>query len=305
MDAHPPPDRFFWSVNSTQDGLHVVPQNQFEWFGNISRFTYTPPVSLAKMLVLCWAMNTQGRTKHPCTITLIQAGMPERVQSCTVVEQRVSSLKVTCTPGFNGGLQQRFIAMVLEPGEKHTVANVTVDDPEFTIGGLTPGFDYTVKVFAFNSRGRSEPYILDGFSLKVAENRMDSGDEVPIQDVSPLLAHFIGVLAAFVLTLTVIIVATKLKCRVRAFSLGSTGGGKSEESDDGAESRGNEKKSTAEEKLRGMRILDCDERAMGTLSLHQQQQQRQQMQQQSPQQTQQHQLYFGVHPSHEIGKNNQ
>lgn len=52
------------------------------------------------------------------------------------------------------------------------MANVTVDDPEFTIGSLAPGFDYTVKVFAFNSRGKSEPYILDGFSLKVAENRM-------------------------------------------------------------------------------------------------------------------------------------
>lgn len=61
---------------------------------------------------------------------------------------------------------------VLEPGNQQVVANETADEPQFTLGGLAPGLDYVVKVFAFNSRGRSEPYILDGFSLKVAENRM-------------------------------------------------------------------------------------------------------------------------------------
>ncbi|MPC18741.1 hypothetical protein E2C01_011635 [Portunus trituberculatus] len=61
---------------------------------------------------------------------------------------------------------------VLEPGDQRLVANVTADQPQFTLGGLAPGLDYVVKVYSFNSRGRSEPYVLDGFSLKVAENRM-------------------------------------------------------------------------------------------------------------------------------------
>ena len=61
---------------------------------------------------------------------------------------------------------------VIEPGDQRLVTNVTAEEPQFTLGDLAPGLDYVVKVFAFNSRGRSEPYILDGFSLKVAENRM-------------------------------------------------------------------------------------------------------------------------------------
>lgn len=65
---------------------------------------------------------------------------------------------------------------MLEPGDKNIVTNVTADNPEFTIGGLAPGFEYMVKVFAVNNRGRSVPYILDGFSLKVAENRIGESE---------------------------------------------------------------------------------------------------------------------------------
>lgn len=55
---------------------------------------------------------------------------------------------------------------------KRVVANVSAATPEFSIGDLAPGLDYVVQVFAYNKQGRSTPYLLDGFSLKVAENRM-------------------------------------------------------------------------------------------------------------------------------------
>lgn len=64
---------------------------------------------------------------------------------------------------------------------KRVVANVSAATPEFSIGDLAPGLDYVVQVFAYNKRGRSTPYLLDGFSLKVAENRIgESGG--PITD---------------------------------------------------------------------------------------------------------------------------
>lgn len=60
----------------------------------------------------------------------------------------------------------------MEPLTNRVVANVTALTPEFSIGGLAAGLDYSVKVFSYNSKGSSPPYLLDGFSLKVAENRM-------------------------------------------------------------------------------------------------------------------------------------
>lgn len=63
-------------------------------------------------------------------------------------------------------------AQVLEPVTNRAVANVTAATPEFTIKGLAAGLDYVIKVYSYNSRGSSPPYLLEGFSLKVAENRM-------------------------------------------------------------------------------------------------------------------------------------
>ncbi|XP_042892486.1 uncharacterized protein LOC122266718 [Penaeus japonicus] len=116
----------------------------------------------------------------------------------------------------NTGLRGLSRPQVVEPVRKRVVANVSAVTPEFSIGDLAPGLDYVVQVFAYNKRGRSTPYLLDGFSLKVAENRMDSGSGGPSTGASPLLALFVGVVAAFVLTLAVIIVVTKLRCRARA-----------------------------------------------------------------------------------------
>ena len=60
----------------------------------------------------------------------------------------------------------------MNPTTKIVVANVTSTTPEFQIYNLSPGFDYMVYVFAVNEKGKSKPYLLEGFSLKVAENRM-------------------------------------------------------------------------------------------------------------------------------------
>ena len=91
------------------------------------------------------------------------------------------------------------------------------------------------------------------------------------------------------LTLTVIIVATKLRCRARASPRGGAEGNKNEDSEDDEEGQGGgERKSSAEEKLMTMMRPDCEELAKEALSLQQQQQH-------LP-----HQL-FGVSSSHEAG----
>lgn len=52
------------------------------------------------------------------------------------------------------------------------VANVSSPSSSFTVGGLSPGRDYVVKVRAVNTRGASSPYLIHGFALKVAENKI-------------------------------------------------------------------------------------------------------------------------------------
>ncbi|XP_042892487.1 B-cell receptor CD22-like [Penaeus japonicus] len=111
VDAFPSPRRFSWSLNTTK-GLQVVPKDEYEISGSSSRYVYNTPVTLKKTIVLCWAVNDLGTVTEPCTTTLIASGAPDPVENCAVVEQRSSSLKVSCTPGFDGGLEQHFIALV-------------------------------------------------------------------------------------------------------------------------------------------------------------------------------------------------
>lgn len=49
---------------------------------------------------------------------------------------------------------------------------MTSTSPDLTVEGLAPGRDYLVKVTAVNQKGRSSPFTLEGFALKVAENKI-------------------------------------------------------------------------------------------------------------------------------------
>lgn len=113
-------------------------------------------------------------------------------------------------------------------------------------------------------------------------------------------------LAAFLLTFIVIIVATKLKCRVRASSSGGVIGGKIVEREIRKEWIGGYvRKSSTEQKLMTIRNIHCGKRDTASFPLQRQQVQ-QQMHHQPRQQIQQRQqqLTFAAHPLQEIGKQN-
>lgn len=61
---------------------------------------------------------------------------------------------------------------VQDAGSQKVVANVSSATPFFTVEGLAPGRDYLVLVTASNTQGESSPYLLHGFALKVAENKI-------------------------------------------------------------------------------------------------------------------------------------
>ncbi|KAK8382161.1 hypothetical protein O3P69_015253 [Scylla paramamosain] len=120
----------------------------------------------------CWAQNTVGRMTQPCLFHVVPAGRPEQPQGCLVVNKTYNSLAVECTPGFDGGLRQEFIAKVFEAVTGRGQANVTAESPNFTLEGLTPGLDYIIQVTARNKLGSSDPVRLEALTYKMAENRM-------------------------------------------------------------------------------------------------------------------------------------
>ena len=104
--------------------------------------------------------------------TELFTGKPDSPHNCTLTNQTTVSLSVECIAGFDGGQVQSFI---LEVYDQHTgvlQANVTSkENAAFTVKGLEPGKVLNMVLYAVNGKGRSDPTLLEGFTLKVAEKQ--------------------------------------------------------------------------------------------------------------------------------------
>ncbi|XP_076055317.1 uncharacterized protein LOC143033717 [Oratosquilla oratoria] len=211
VDSYPEQVEFTWALNSTQS-FTTLDEHRYQENGLRSTVRYKASNHDQYGVLFCWATNQLGRQTQPCLFIITPAGPPEALVSCSLANQSNTFLGVTCKPGHDGGLRQHFVAKVIDEITQNEVANVTSEVPEFELRGLAPGRDYLVVVTAVNAKGSSRPYILEGFALKVAENKIN---DTSSSDSSPLLAVFIGVVSGFVFILTILVFVTRAHCRRR------------------------------------------------------------------------------------------
>lgn len=215
VEAYPPPESFRWTFNNTEE-MEDVPQARYK---NSTRhtqsiLTYRPVTEMDYGTVLCWASNTAGQQKNACIFHIIPAGKPEAPYNCTLTNQTTESLSVECTAGFDGGQPQHFLLEVFDQHTGILQANVTSrENAAFTVQGLEPGKVLNMIMYAVNAKGRSDPALLEGFTLKVAEKQ--TGTPVPFE-FTPLLGSLIGVVAALLLITVAILAALKMRSERRA-----------------------------------------------------------------------------------------
>lgn len=172
VESYPPPESFKWSFNNTAETIDV-PQTRFHsgLHHSSSTLTYTPVTELDYGTVMCWASNLAGKQQEPCVFHIIAAGKPDPPFNCTILNQTTESLEVECVEGFDGGQPQYFLLEVYDEQSEVLQANVSAKFPMFTVSGLDAGKILKMTVYAANSKGRSEPVNLEGFTLKVAEKQ--------------------------------------------------------------------------------------------------------------------------------------
>ncbi|XP_050687066.1 nephrin-like [Eriocheir sinensis] len=216
VDAQPDENlRFTWFFNNTLDTVEVEGHRVQVTKGH-SFLDYTPRSARDYGTLSCWATNIVGTQADPCRFTVVEAGPPERVGNCKLVNLTVGTLEVGCTPGNDGGLPQYFVARVFASPKHILLATLREREPRFHVEGLTPGQDYLITITAVNDKGSSEPEEIDAIRLKVAEKRM--GD-VSAPHVSPLVGVFLGLVGGFVLLLLAGIVLTRARSSNRCTCL--------------------------------------------------------------------------------------
>lgn len=98
-------------------------------------------------------------------------GHPDPPLNCTVTNQTSESLEVDCQEGFDGGQPQIFHLEVYDLASERLRANKSSPRPAFLVDGLGPGRVLRMIVYASNSKGKSDFYPIEGFTLKVAEKQ--------------------------------------------------------------------------------------------------------------------------------------
>lgn len=87
--------------------------------------TYTPRAELDYGSLVCWATNSVGSQREPCSYKIVPAERPEPVSACRLANASHSQLVVACKPGYNGGLSQTLRMEVYARDERILVANVS------------------------------------------------------------------------------------------------------------------------------------------------------------------------------------
>lgn len=98
-------------------------------------------------------------------------GRPDQVHNCTITNISMTSMSIRCSEGFNGGLTQQFMLEVRDSQTSELRANYSSPVPRFTVNSLMPSAIYLASVYAFNTKGRSDPTVVQAAMLRMPEKQ--------------------------------------------------------------------------------------------------------------------------------------
>ena len=88
----------------------------------------------------------------------------------------MTSLQLECHSGDNGGLRQIFHLEVYNVAKELLHINLTsFDGPTFLVDNLPPATDFTLNIYASNSKGRSDSVILTSSTAPLPERHARKG----------------------------------------------------------------------------------------------------------------------------------
>ncbi|XP_066954355.1 protein turtle-like isoform X2 [Macrobrachium rosenbergii] len=199
--SNPPRATFNWRLNGS-DKTYTSPGERLPWGHLASHYTFLGATDKDYGALFCWANNSIGKQETPCVFQIIPAGPPSSPENCEIINNTAENIEVMCEHGFDGGMEQAFLAEVYdEEGALHL--NQSSGEPQFSVESLQPGTTYTIRISAYNDKGRSQPISLTAVTLKVAEQRVGENKSLLY---SPLIIIFLSIVGVF-LTLIVILVS--------------------------------------------------------------------------------------------------
>eukprot|EP00095_Tigriopus_kingsejongensis_P007812 snap_masked-scaffold204_size260821-processed-gene-1.10 protein:Tk07812 transcript:snap_masked-scaffold204_size260821-processed-gene-1.10-mRNA-1 annotation:"neural cell adhesion molecule 2-like" len=193
VDAKPKSSTFRWLFNSSETRFEIPSAESIMSFGN-----YKPTSGDQHGEVLCWASNDLGEQLKPCVFHVVPLGAPQAPRDCQISNHTASTIEVTCTPGFSGGLVQHFVMEVFETMPNNSqvlVASNWTEDATISVWGLVPESNYIISVKAVNEKGESSPVYVGGKTEGFIQSLPRAVEESRL----PLLFVIIGILGTMMI----------------------------------------------------------------------------------------------------------
>ncbi|XP_066943703.1 nephrin-like isoform X2 [Macrobrachium rosenbergii] len=210
VEAHPSQVSFQWVFNNSADITEIaeahITNNHTQ-----SVLTYTPITQMDYGFLLCWAKNKVGKQHDPCVFRIFPAGPPDKVKNCSVLNETKVSVQVKCEEGFDGGLPQSFVIEAYDT-QGRKLSNVTSKRASFSVKGLPSGLSLTIRIYATNSKGRSEPVTLPAATQHDLPKKGEISGVIPASELPstmelyPSLAVILGVVGGIIVVFAVIVV---------------------------------------------------------------------------------------------------
>ncbi|XP_037775489.1 uncharacterized protein LOC119572446 [Penaeus monodon] len=195
---------FLWRLNGSER-TYKSKSEQLAWGHLVSQFTFVGTSDKDYGALMCWANNSIGTQEKPCVFQIIPAGPPSSPEHCEIINNTAENIEVLCEHGFDGGMRQSFLAEVYDEGGSLHL-NRSSDEPQWSVESLKPGTSYTIRISAFNAKGRSPTIILTAATLKVAEQRV--GENKSLLS-SPLIIIFVSILGVFLFLILILVLVTR------------------------------------------------------------------------------------------------
>ncbi|XP_067137967.1 protein turtle-like isoform X2 [Centruroides vittatus] len=210
VDADPTEVTFKWALNrSAQD---IQPIDSFKSNGTRSIATIIPEDNLGFGILLCWASNSVGLQKEPCSFQIIPAGPPEEPKHCILANRTIQCLVVQCEAGNDGGLTQLFHLEIFVTESHHLQANVSISDvPVFTICNLPTQTSFLLVIYSANAKGRSKSVALRSSTL----SQQSTAGEEDTLSINHVVGILIGAVSVLLLATFVAITVGKLRTHRR------------------------------------------------------------------------------------------
>ncbi|XP_045472886.1 nephrin-like isoform X2 [Harmonia axyridis] len=214
VESHPPPLKFEWKFNNSARNNEISPKRiSNEKFTSIVK--YMPMNENDYGTLLCLAENEVGRQTEPCVFHVVPVGKPDRPSNCTLLNVSSYSLEIKCLQGYDGGLPQNARLEIYDKMTSVLVKNATSDFSSICIEDLKPGISLRIIIYSENSKGRSEPVVLEADTL-MSEDKLSvlAMDEDSRLGIVPLLGIIIGfVFIMIILSLAAFIIIKLKKCK--------------------------------------------------------------------------------------------